>query len=135
MATWTGFSYTPRILESAEIWKRKCLLADGSLFTDQNLWTFENVVELKELVVGNPLTGKSTFYEKLKVQIGSAKPQVIQLASEALWLLLLMMIESKMRPAKKRDRILEVWAWAPSGSSIPRSPHLEDDVLRGMLNP
>ncbi len=133
MATWTGFSHTPRILESAEIWKHECLLADGSLFTDQNLWTFENVVELKEMFVGNPLTGKSTFYDKLKLQVGNAKPKVIQLASEALWLLLLLVYQDSMKPSTKRQRIIEVWDW--SNVPHPNSDILDEDALRGLVNP
>ena len=133
MATWTGLSHTPRILESAEVWKRKCLLADGSLFTDQYLWTFENVAELKELFVGNPLTGKSTFYDKLKLQVGNAKPKVIQLASEALWLLLLLVYQDGMKPSTKRQRIVEVWDW--SAAPHPNSDVLDEDALRGLVNP
>ena len=133
MATWTGLDHTPKILQSAEEWRSKCLLGDESLFADENLWTYENVTELKELFVGNPIAGNQSFYDKLKVQIGSARPEVIQLASEALWLLFLSVYERTMKPNKKRDRILEVWSF--SGSSPPNSPHLEDDVLRGMVNP
>ena len=133
MATWTGRDHTPHILKSLEEWKHKCLLADQSLFADESLWTLENVTELKELFVGNPIIGKQSFYEKLRVQIGNSRHEVIQLASEALWLLLLLVYERTMKPIKKRDRILEVWKL--SGGSPPPSPYLEDDVLRGLVNP
>ncbi len=133
LAAWTGLTHTPQVLKSAKDWRRKCLLGDESLFTEENLWTLERVAELKELFVGNPIAGKQRFYDKLKVQIGGAESQVIQLASEALWLLLLMVYERTMKSTTKRDRILEVWAL--SGTSTPTSPHLEEDVLRGMVNP
>ena len=133
MATWTGLDHTPQIVNSAEEWRNKCLLADESLFADENLWALENFVELKDLFVGNPIVGNRTFYDKLREQIGNAKPPIIQLASEALWLLLLFVYQGSMKPATKRQRILEVWGI--SGASPPTSPHLDDDVLRGLANP
>ena len=133
MATWTGLDHTPQVLNSAEEWRKKCLLGDESLFTDGNLWTLENIAELKDLFVGNPIVGNRTFYDKLGEQIGIATPQIIQLASEALWLLLLFVYQRSMKTTTKRARILEVWGL--SGSAPPTSPHLDDDVLRGLANP
>ena len=133
MATWTGLDHTPQVLNSAEEWRTRCLTGNGSLFADGNLWTPENIAELKELFVGNPIVGDRTFYDKLSEQIDGASPQVVQLASETLWLLLLFVYERTFKAANKRGRILDIWN--RSGVPSPPSPHLDEDVLRGLANP
>lgn len=119
------------MLDSAEEWRRTCLLSDGSVFTDKQLWTAANIEELKELFLGNPRAGEGSFYEKLSDQISSATAEVVQLTAEVLWLLLLFVHESDHKPMSKRMRILEIWKL--SKVPDPETPHLADDPLRGLV--
>lgn len=134
MAIWTDQKQTPQILRAADAWRQKCLLRDGSVFTDRSLWTKQNISELRKLFVDNPiLGGDQSFYKKLYEQIGNAKPEISQLASEAIWLLLLFVYEGSVGINKKRERIAEVWAF--SGETLPASEQLADDCLKGLANP
>jgi len=133
MATWTSLEHTPYILKAAGRWAEACLLQDGSVFSNRSLWTHQNIRELKTLFVDNPILGDQAFYDKLSTQIGNARPEVIQLASEAVWLLLLFVYERHFGVATKRERISEVWNF--SGEPLPNSELLAADCLRGLANP
>ena len=133
MATWTGLAHTTKVLAAADAWRQKCLLQDKSVFSELNLWTKENITELKTRFVDNPILGDKPFYDKLHDQIGGAKPEISQLASEAVWLLLLFVYEQFFSVERKRARISEIWSF--SGEAIPSSEYLADDCLRGFANP
>lgn len=74
MATWTGQSQTPAIVNAAEAWKQRCMFANGSVLSDQSIWTKDNFDTLKRLFVDNPILGDRSFYEKLEEQISGAAP-------------------------------------------------------------
>ena len=133
MAIWTDLPHTAALLNAADNWKRNCLLRDGSIFTDQSLWTLENLQQLHSLFVDNPILGKQKFYDKLRMQIGSANSDVKKLASEALWVLFLIVSETVLGVETKRERIAGVWNL--SGEELPPSQKLDDNVLRGLANP
>jgi len=69
--------------------------------------------------------GDQAFYNKLRTQIGNARPKIMQLASEAVWLLLLFVYEQSFGIETKRERISEVWNF--SGEPLPNSELLADD--------
>ncbi|MBA3519182.1 MAG: AAA family ATPase [Rhizobiales bacterium] len=133
MARWSGYPQTEAVLRAADEWKRKCFLEDGSLFSNEDLWTLQNISELRTRVVENPLDGPEAFYSKLASQLSGAAPKIVRLASEVLWLLLLFSHERNFSAQKKRERITEVWA--QSGSDPLTSAYLADDALRGVGNP
>ncbi len=133
MATWTDLPHTAALLNAADNWKRNCLLRDGSIFTDQSLWTLENLQHLHSLFVDNPILGKQKFYDKLHMQIDGANSDVKKLASEALWVLFLIVSETVLGVETKRERIGGVWNL--SGEELPSSQNLDDNVLRGLANP
>jgi hypothetical protein len=133
LAIWTGQEQISHVLKAADVWRQNCLLGDGSVFSNHALWTNENVEELKELFVNNPIDGNKKFYVKLREQIGGAKPAICQLASEAFWLLVLFVSEKSFGVEKKRERISEVWEF--STESIPDSEQLASDCLRGIAKP
>ncbi len=81
------------------------MLGHGSIFSDEELWTAENFEELKVLFVDNPILGNQKFYEKLTLQLNEAKPEVIKLAAESLWLLLLFVGDSYFKAETKISRI------------------------------
>ena len=105
------------ILAAAEHWKSKCLLADGSVFTENPLWSTHNLDLLDQFFIQNPVEGKTSFLEKLRTQLEPAPREVKQLAAEMLWILLL--FPSKIGGDKKRENILEIWSW--SGESLDES--------------
>jgi 5-methylcytosine-specific restriction protein B len=119
------------LLAAAARWRDTCLVGDGSVFSDAPLWTQANVAAVRKAFVENAQEGDEDFFEKLRVQVGSAGGQTVQLMAEMLWLLLL--IQSNIKPATKRDNIRLVWSWC--GQQLPEDhPALSDDVLRGVAN-
>ena len=98
------------ILAAAGQWKAKCLLADGSLFGENPLWSAKNLDLLDQYFIQNPLEGKSRFIDKFKQQLGPAPSQVKQLAAEMLWALLL--FSDSIGGEKKRETVLSIWSWS-----------------------
>ena len=133
MATWTGLDHMDDLLHAAAAWRQRCLLGNASVFSDKNLWTHENIKQLKTLFVDNPIPGEGLFVEKLCKQIGDAKPEISQLAAEAVWLLFLFVSKRSYRTNTKRARIAEVWRL--SGEPLPQPPWLTDESLRGLARP
>ena len=114
---------------AAAEWRDRCFLGGGSMFGSAAVWSTDNIDSLKKHFIGNLDKGKGTFYEKLKVQLEPAGPEVKKLAAEVFWLLLL--CQSNMRPAEKRGRIQEIWGW--SGEQLSGdSEFLDDKTLTGV---
>ena len=133
MAIWTELKHTHQVIKAAEIWRNRCLLDNGSVFSDKKLWTMKNFNKLKTLVLDNPIVDNRNFYDKLQNQIGAAVPEVSQLAAETVWCLVLFVYEESIGTDKKRKRISEVWNF--SGMTLPESKLLTDESLRGLANP
>ena len=133
MAIWTNLDHATQVLNAANEWREKCLLQNTSVFSNKTLWTHENISQLRTLFFNNLIQGDRTFYEKLREQIGSAQPEISQLASEIIWFLLLFVHKQKFSSDKKRDRISQVWRY--SGTSLPQSQLLADEPLYGLANP
>ncbi len=132
MARWIGprpeYDYIDDVLAAAAAWKDRCLLADGSVFTDESLWTVDNVQELEQLLqASGPSRWPFASFE-------NQPPSVIHLAAEAYWLAFLF-VESKENqaytsPDWKRRNFHQIWQMG--GSDVPDSPHLSDRALRGV---
>jgi len=134
MARWTGDPHITDVLRAADAWRERCVLADGSLFSDERLWTLDNIAELIRRFVANPIEGTDRdFYDKLKEQLSGAKPEVIRLAAEVIWFLLLFPHHTRFGPDKKILQIRTVWNW--SGAELPDSPFLHTKCLMGVGNP
>lgn len=134
MSRWIGHDHVEAVLAAADAWRERCFLADGSLFGDEALWTLGNIQELKRRFIENPIEGADrTFYDKLKEQLGGAPVEVIRLAAEVVWFVLLFPIFSATRAETKRAQIREVWEW--SGSDLPDGPYLSDEALMGVGHP
>src|ERR1700722_1490789 len=110
MARTTKVDSLSEIIAAADRWKTNCLLKDGSVFTDEPLWTADNIDLLDQYFIQNPLEGKESFIDKLRKQLQPALPPVKQLAAEMLWILLL--FPSKISGDKKRETVLEIWSWS-----------------------
>ena len=128
MARWIGpspeYDYIHNILAAAEEWKQRCLLADGSVFTDESLWTLENVGDLELLVKkieksdeDRDILGWTQLIEKLKEE----RPELVRLAAEAFWFTTLYPENSGNPPNWKRDRVNELWEIAAPRVPIARS--------------
>ena len=110
MARWTGDEAVGAVLEGADAWRERCFTQSGSILSDGQLWTLENLRDLHQRFVGNPLEGSRDFIDKLKEQLTGSPPGVMQLAAEALWFLFLFPSPRLMGAEKKRDVISEVWS-------------------------
>jgi len=111
----------------------KCLVADGSLFSDDQLWTAENARSMHELFNNNPIEGDDTFIEKLTVQLAGADGRVTRLAAELIWVLYLFVIPNAVSVNLKRERVRQILALA--NAQLPDSPLLSDSALSGIANP
>lgn len=135
MARWTGQPEITAVLAAAQEWRDRCLLADGSIFSERKLWTVDNLKEIQRRFEGNPIKGSSKdFIEKLQVQMSGAERDVIQLAAEIVWFLFLFPSPSSMKADTKRNAVQIIWSW--SGENIPNdAPQLNDETLTGVGHP
>jgi hypothetical protein len=120
----------PPIIEAYQQWIKKCLIADGSLFSSTKLWTPELVEEVREAFVDHPDMGKEdSFWDKLKKQMQNASTSAKQLMAEMIWAMLT--FPCNINADTKRDCIREVWSF--SGQVLSEKlPLLSDDVLDGI---
>jgi len=116
------------IFEAAQHWKKAALLGGGSVLSGQSLWTQENLDQLQRYYVDNLDYGEGTFLDKLEVQMVEATPAAKQLLAEIKWVMLL--CPSNIGPENKRQNVKTIWEW--SGSGVPDSPYLNDEVLIGI---
>ncbi|MDA8327506.1 MAG: hypothetical protein M0Z83_00875 [Betaproteobacteria bacterium] len=127
MSRYTGEMEVAAVLEAADAWRANCLLRDGSVFSDEPIWSKSNFDELRRLFEGNPIEGNRDFFDKLKEQIASAPKGVKKLAAEIFWFYLLFPHKSGYNPETKAAQVRDIWGW--SEDPIPNdrlldSPHL-----------
>ena len=115
-------------LAAAALWASRALVDDGSVLSDQDLWTVSNLDELDRDFVQVPDLGPGTYSEKLERQLSSCGPQTVRLAAEMQWVL--MLCPSNITPEIKRDQVRKVWGW--SGQPVPDSELLNDEYLDGI---
>ena len=144
MARWIGprpeYDHIDDVFAAAAIWKERCLLANGSVFTDESLWTPANVGDLEQLVRALDTTQGSMkdneweihVWEQLKEKLKDTRPALIRLAAEAFWFMSL--YPETRPPSWKRDRFNELWTMVDQPNPIDQSrQHLIDDrALRGV---
>ena len=89
MSRWIALEHDDidAVLDAAKAWCDRCFLANGSLFGDENLWTLDNIRELRRRIFGESIVGEGSFVEKLEKQLGTASPELIRLAAETVWFL------------------------------------------------
>ena len=134
MSRWVGHDHIDAVLDASDAWRERCFMGDGSLFGSEALWTLENIQDLKRRFTEHPIKGADrTFLDKLREQLDGAPNEVIQLAAEVIWLLLLVPIYTATKPDTKREQIAEVWGW--SGTELPQTPFLSDRPLMGVAHP
>jgi hypothetical protein len=133
MAIWTGREHTPAVLSAARAWRDRSLLGTLSTFTDDQIWTSENITALRDAFVGNPIEGSRSFFDKFIEQLEPSPSEVRRLAAEIVWLLLLFVSSQQFGPQTKRRRIKQVWELG--GTEIPSSDFLSNEALDGLAKP
>lgn len=120
---------------AARAWADACLLADGSILSDEEVWNVEGLEALERHFIQNPDAGEGSFLSKLEVQLAPTAPAAKKLAAELLWMLYLPVSPGAMIAETKRFQIRKVWEW--SGEPFPESQWcVQDAVLEaGRVNP
>ncbi len=117
------------VLEAARSWIDRCLIEDGSVFSQEALWTSTLGEKVHQAFVDHPDTGPNDFLAKLRGQMQPASPPAKQLMAEFLWVLLL--FPSNIRAQTKRQQVCEAWGW--SGQHLPDNhPKLSESILAGV---
>lgn len=120
------------ILQAAQSWIGSCLVRGRALFLSAPLWTAPTIDAVREAFTDNPDESEASFFDKLERQMATASPDAKCLMAEMLWAL--MLFQSNIGPAKKREGVLRVWGW--SGRPLDRAhPLLRDEVLAGIGSP
>lgn len=120
------------VLAAAQQWIQEGLIEERSLLSDRPLWTPGVLEEVRVAFTDNPDDGESSFSEKLEGQMRLASDDAKCLMAELLWVL--MLFQSNIGPAKKRESIQRVWAWSGRPLDISQ-PLLADAALVGIGNP
>lgn len=129
MARFCGGQDAEPKIKAASQWREKCLVGNGSVLSDGQLWTKDNVSALDKYFVNNLDEGEGDFFEKLERQLEPTEPEVKQLAAEMLWLMLL--CPSNVSAETKRAGITRIWEW--SGKDVNDLGELfSDKVLDGI---
>lgn len=122
------------ILEAAALWRDRCLVNDGSVLSEENLWTRANLQALDKYFVQNLDVGEGDFFSKLEAQLHDASPEVKRLAAEMLWVMYLVVWQRAMGAETKRYQVRMVWGW--SGQELPEGHPLLGDILaQGVSHP
>lgn len=117
------------ILDAAAVWAQRCLVADGSMLSEESLWTLAHFAELDTHFVQNLDEGEGDFFGKLGKQLAPASSGARKLMAELLWVLYL--FPSNIGAARKRENIATVWQL--SGWPLdPTVSALSDSVLGGI---
>lgn len=122
------------MLRAARLWRDRCLLNEGSVFTEKSLWTSDNVGYLVRDYAENLDYGEGSFFQKLERQLAGSPASAKQLAAEMFWVMYLFCTRGSMQPGTKRRQIRQVWEW--SGKPLPDAPFELDEALQdGVGNP
>jgi len=117
------------VFRSARRWLNRCLIDDGSVFTDDETWTTERVQEVVDYFVRRPDEGEGVFLEKLQTQMQPGSAGAKRLMAELLWVLSL--FPSNVKPRSKRSLIRSAWSWS-GGELSEDADALSDEVLSGL---
>lgn len=120
------------ILNGAETWKQRCLLGDGSIFSDESLWTAETLTEFKRLYIDRPDLGDGSFIEKFETQLAEGSPEVKKLAAEMDWFYCLFPFQA-ISQAKKISEVRKIWSW--SGEALSEDHPMLSAFAKGVGHP
>jgi hypothetical protein len=115
------------IYAAARRWRDDCLVNDGSVLSDEALWTVENLAQVEQHYVQNLDASSDRFEVKLERQLGGATPEARRLTAEMLWVMMLFPDARSMGAEAKVHLVRTVWEWG--GSALPHA----DDRLAKLL--
>lgn len=122
------------VYDAAQTWKDRCLLGGQAIFSEERIWTEENVKECVQAFVERLDTGEGDFFQKLESQLAVASPSARKLFAEILWVMYLAVHRSMIGGEKKRLQIRQVYGW--SGDEIPEDHWALGTLLdEGLLHP
>ena len=132
MSRYCGENAAPEpILKTAEHWKTDCLLSDGGIFENKELWKIDYFQDLDQHLIKGLDRNNDVFLEKLETLLEPRPPEIKQLAAEIWWLMLL--CQNNYSRSKKREDIKTIWE--RSGKPFPEnSEWLTDEILAGIAN-
>jgi 5-methylcytosine-specific restriction enzyme B len=105
------FDKSPHVAAAVQEWRDRCLIEDGSLLREGELWTAENLDRVRHHIVDEALLDERSFIAKLEQQLGHTR-ELVELGAEALIVYYLFADRGAVGPATKRHRVNEVLAWA-----------------------
>ena len=129
MSRYCGKHDVTPIIDAAHEWRDKCLLANGSMFTNSNIWTKENVEQLVRHFVENLDWGEGDFFHKLSDQLQPTTDEAKLLAAEMLWVMFL--CPSNNKPETKRKNINTILGWTGIDVDLKQDV-FSDEVLKGV---
>ena len=109
MATWIGRDLEQNFLKVLEKWRESCLLRDGGMFTNENLWTAANFQNLEEIFDVNSPSQEEGLYQELRRRLANSEANLIKLAAEVLWFFLLFVSDRAISVDMKTKEITETW--------------------------
>ena len=118
------------VFEAAELWKEKCLLNGGSLFSDHKLWVIENIEELMKHFVNNPDEISGGFWERFENQLRPASESAKLLASEIIYVLYLPSIRHVQKTTI--DGVNTIRKWANKEPIDANNPNFKSEILVGL---
>ena len=130
MSRYTGKAEVAAVLEAADWWRERCFFRDGSVFTEEHLWSSENLAEFRRLFEQSVIESASSFFDKLQEQLRDAAPAVKKLAAEILWFYMLFPHKRAYGAETKAEQIRMVWSW--SGDPMPDTRWISPAVLEGV---
>lgn len=137
MARWNDLPWREEVCAAADIWKERCLLNDGALFSDDSIWTATNLSTLQDLVISNADPGSGNFRDKLFQQLSGASSNTVQLAAELMWLIYLFPLGQQVeqvtpstKASTKSQKVNEILKWG--GLPTPTGEVVTVNALSGI---
>lgn len=131
MARYCGKHNSSSLLAAIDTWKENCFVENGSILSDESLWTIETFKELKRGFVDKPDTSGLSYFEKLENQLQPLSVEAKALMAEIHWLLYA--LQSNIKPKTKIEQILRIWDWS-NLELDPKDMILEEKALTGIAN-
>lgn len=129
MSRYCGNKNTAPPIDAAQDWLDRCVVQRKSIFTNDAIWTLENIRSLDENFTNSLDEGDGNFIEKLEACLSETEGPVKKLVAEMTWFMVLCL--SNAGVITKRKSIGKIWAW--SGEELDMdSPYLSDQTLLGI---
>ena len=127
-----------RFCDASEYWRDNCLINDGSLFTDKNLWNRENLdddfgTRFVDFIVpsDDPKYETNTLDQwQIFLKETNSRPEIFQMMAEFLWIYY--RVNSSVKPITKKEKIQ--YMWTQSGEGFPESEFLQEANMIGIAN-